>query len=160
MVLELQCVLAIYNHWTGIVYWTDRLDWWTDTFILLTWLTSPWRVVWKPCSVFSSYIIREQSGSKVSSTILVSFFLQAKSHLHCQFLCEVQQHRVLLPQIFNMQLSLPPPPPLFPLSSPDNYWLFSSNQFVNVVKKAYCQSTSPVHQSSAPVQCTNPIQWT
>ena len=28
VVLEL---LAIYKHWTGIVDWTSRLDWWTDT---------------------------------------------------------------------------------------------------------------------------------
>ena len=24
-------VMAVYNHWTGLVDWTGGLDWWTDT---------------------------------------------------------------------------------------------------------------------------------
>ena len=23
-------ILAVYNHWTGLVDWTGGLDWWTD----------------------------------------------------------------------------------------------------------------------------------
>ena len=51
-----------------------------------------------------------------------------------------------------MYFCSPPPPP--PLPSPDNYWL--SSQSMNVVKK----SILSVHQSSPPVQYTDPVQWT
>ena len=26
-----QLMLAVYNHWTGLVDWTGGRDWWTDT---------------------------------------------------------------------------------------------------------------------------------
>ena len=53
------CTKAVYNHWTGLVDWTDGLDWWTDTknqFYVFQWLSLACGVVWKPPSFVSIYI--------------------------------------------------------------------------------------------------------